>query len=157
LHEASGGRVTELTARPLINLFYPLLSGLIQPLSGEYAGRRTLLEQLPFSTGYGVEIGLLIDILEQFGLNAIAQVDLEERIHRNQSLAALSRMSFTIMQTVIKRLESRRHIELVAEVNRSMKAIVQTSDHLQLDVRRVEEFERPPMASLLAAASAEQP
>jgi nucleotide-binding universal stress UspA family protein len=155
LHEASGGRVTELTARPLINLFYPLLSGLIQPLSGEYAGRRSLLEQLPFSTGYGVEIGLLIDILEQFGLNAIAQVDLEERIHRNQTLAALSRMSFTIMQTVIKRLESRRHIELVAEVNRSMKAIVQTSDHLQLDIRRVEEFERPPMATLLTAAGVE--
>jgi len=150
LHESSGGRVTELTARPLINLFYPLLSGLIQPLSGEYAGRRSLLEQLPFFTGYGVEIGLLIDILEQFGLNAIAQVDLEQRIHRNQSLSALSRMSFMIMQTVITRLESRRHIELVAEINRSMKAIVQTPDHLQLDVRRVEEFERPPMASLQA-------
>ena len=150
LHESSGGRVTELTARPLINLFYPLLSGLIQPLSGEYAGRRSLLEQLPFFTGYGVEIGLLIDILEKFGLNAIAQVDLEQRIHRNQSLSALSRMSFTIMQTVITRLESRRHIELVSEMNRSMKAIVQTPDRLQLDVRRVEEFERPPMASLQA-------
>lgn len=156
LHEASGGRVTELTARPLINLFYPLLSGLIQPLSGEYAGRREILEQVPFSTGYGVEIGLLIDILERFGLNSIAQVDLEQRIHRNQSLSALSRMSFTIMQTVIKRLESRRHIELVAEVNRSMKAIIQTSEHLQLDVRRVEEFERPPMAVVRAGTASEE-
>jgi glucosyl-3-phosphoglycerate synthase len=150
LHESSGGRVTELMARPLINLFYPLLSGLIQPLSGEYAGRRSLLEQVPFATGYGVEIGLLIDTLERFGLNAIAQVDLEQRIHRNQSLAALSRMSFTILQTVIKRLESQQHLELVAEVNRSMKAIVQTPGQFQLDVRRVEEFERPPMANLLA-------
>ncbi|MGH2345066.1 MAG: glucosyl-3-phosphoglycerate synthase, partial [Chloroflexota bacterium] len=156
LHEASGGRVTELTARPLINLFYPLLSGLIQPLSGEYAGRREILEQVPFSTGYGVEIGLLIDILERYGLNAIAQVDLEQRIHRNQSLSALSRMSFTIMQTVIKRLESRRHIELVAEVNRSMKAIIQTSEHLQLDVRRVEESERPPMETVRAELLTEE-
>ncbi|MDB5073869.1 MAG: putative glycosyltransferase [Chloroflexi bacterium] len=153
LHESSGGRVTELTARPLLNMFYPLLSGLIQPLSGEYAGRREILEQVPFSTGYGVEIGLLIDILERFGLNAIGQVDLEQRIHRNQSLAALSRMSFTIMQTVIGRLESKRHIELVSEVNRSMKAIVHTPEAFHLDVRRIEEFERPPMADLLLATA----
>ena len=149
LHESSGGRVTELSARPLINLFYPLLSGLIQPLSGEYAGRREVLQQVPFSTGYGVEIGLLIDILERFGLNAIGQVDLEQRIHRNQSLAALSRMSFTILQTVIQRLESQRHIELVSEVNRSMKAIVHTTAQFHLDVRRIEEFARPPMADVL--------
>jgi glucosyl-3-phosphoglycerate synthase len=114
LHESSGGRVTELMARPLINLFYPLLSGLIQPLSGEYAGRRDLLMSLPFATGYGVEIGLLIDIVERYGLQAIAQVDLEQRIHRNQSLNALSRMSFAILQTVITRLEGRRHLELRA-------------------------------------------
>jgi nucleotide-binding universal stress UspA family protein len=151
LHESSGGRVTELTARPLINLFYPLLSGLIQPLSGEYAGRREILERVPFATGYGVEIGLLIDILEQFGLNAIGQVDLEQRIHRNQSLAALSRMSFTIMQTVVGRLERNRHIELVAEINRTMKAIVHTREQFHLDVRRIEEFERPPMAKVLLA------
>jgi nucleotide-binding universal stress UspA family protein len=150
LQESSGGRVTELTARPLINLFYPLLSGLIQPLSGEYAGRRDLLRQLPFCTGYGVEIGLLIDIVEKFGLGVIGQVDLEQRIHRNQPLAALSRMSFTILQTVIQRLERQRQIELVSDLNRSMKSIVQTPEHFHLDVRRVEEFERPPMAEALA-------
>jgi glucosyl-3-phosphoglycerate synthase len=151
LQEASGGRVTELMARPLINLFYPLLSGLIQPLSGEYAGRRELLEQIPFSTGYGVEIGMLIDILDRFGLNAIAQVDLEMRIHRNQPLAALSRMSFTILQTVLRKLERQRQIELVAEVNRSMKAIVQTREHFHLEVRHIEEAERPPMREIMAA------
>jgi glucosyl-3-phosphoglycerate synthase len=154
LLDSSGGRVTELTARPLINLFYPLLSGLIQPLSGEYAGRRELLMQLPFATGYGVEIGMLIDIVERFGLNALAQVDLEQRIHRNQSLAALSRMSFTILQTVIGRLERQHHLELVSELNRSMKTIVHTRDQFHLDVRRLEEFERPPMAEILAAAPA---
>jgi len=148
LHEASGGRVTELMARPLLNLFYPLLSGLVQPLSGEYAGRRALLEQLPFNTGYGVEIGLLIDILERVGLNAIAQVDLEQRIHRNQSLSALSRMSFAILQTVLRRMEKQQQLELVAEVNRTMKAIVQSRDQLHLDVRQVEEHERPPMVSI---------
>ncbi len=154
LHESSGGRVTELTARPLINLFYPVLSGLIQPLSGEYAGRRDLLMQLPFATGYGVEIALLIDIAERFGINTIAQVDLEQRVHRNQSLAALSRMSFTILQTMIGRLERQHQIELVSELNRSMKTIVHTRDQFHLEVRRVEDYERPPMAEVLAAAPA---
>ena len=79
-----GGRVTELTARPLLNLFYPELSGIVQPLSGEYAGRREALEKAVFFSGYGVETGLLIDIFEQFGLRSIAQVDLLER--RQQSV-----------------------------------------------------------------------
>jgi len=83
---SGGGRVTELTARPLLNLFYPELSGVIQPLSGEYGGRRSALEKMPFSSGYGVETGLLIDILEKYGLNAIGQVDLLERVHHNQQL-----------------------------------------------------------------------
>jgi glucosyl-3-phosphoglycerate synthase len=105
--------------------------------------------KVPFCTGYGVEIGLLIDILERFGLNAIAQVDLEERIHRNQSLAALGIMSFTIIQTVIQRLESQRQLELVPELNRTMKTIVHTREHFHLDVRRIEDFERPPMADVI--------
>ena len=100
MHASGGGRVTELTARPLLNLFYPELSGLIQPLSGEYAGRRSALENAVFFSGYGVEVGLIIDILGQCGLGAIAQVDLMERIHHNQDLEALSKMSFTIIQTV---------------------------------------------------------
>jgi glucosyl-3-phosphoglycerate synthase len=151
LEESSGGRVTELMARPLLNLFYPLLSGLVQPLAGEYAGRREVLEQVPFSTGYGVEIGLLIDILECFGLNAIGQVDLEQRVHRNQSLSALGRMSFAILQTVIQRLERRENLELLAGLDRSMKAIIQERDRLHLDVRHVEEHERPAMATIRAA------
>ncbi|MGZ8564217.1 MAG: glucosyl-3-phosphoglycerate synthase, partial [Candidatus Limnocylindria bacterium] len=105
LQADGGGRVTELMARPLLNLFFPELSGMIQPLSGEYAGRRELLEQLPFFTGYAVEIGLLIDILEQAGLSAIGQVDLERRIHRNQPLGNLSQMSYVILQGAIRKLE----------------------------------------------------
>jgi glucosyl-3-phosphoglycerate synthase len=121
LQAGGGGRVTELTARPLLNLLYPELSGLIQPLAGEYGGRRAALEKLPFSSGYGVEIGLLIDILETFGLNAIAQVDLQERIHHNQPLEALSKMSFTIIQTVFRKLEKRHNYHLLEDANRTMK------------------------------------
>jgi glucosyl-3-phosphoglycerate synthase len=97
--------VTELVARPMLNLFWPSLAGIVQPLSGEYAGRREVLEQVPFSSGYGVELGLLIDIATRCGLDGIAQVDLEQRIHRNQDVQALSRMSFGILQTALTRLQ----------------------------------------------------
>ena len=99
-----GGRVTELSARPLISMFWPHLAGLIQPLAGEYAGRRALLEQVPFVTGYGVEIGLLIDIAERFGLDAMAQVDLEARTHRNRPIGELSRMAFAVLHAAMRRL-----------------------------------------------------
>lgn len=143
-----GGRVTELTARPLINLFFPGLSGLIQPLSGEYAGRRQALEQLPFFTGYGVETGLLIDTLETFGLQAIAQVDLLERIHHNQPLPSLSRMSFAIIQVIIGRLEERHRIRLLEEVNKTMNQIRYEPGRFFLDPAEVREVERPPMITL---------
>jgi len=148
MQAGGGGRVTELTARPLLNLFYPALSGLIQPLSGEYGGRRQALEQLPFSSGYGVETGLLIDLLEQFGLGAIGQVDLVERIHHNQPLAALSLMSFAIIQTVTRKLDRRYGLELLKDVNRSMKIIRQREHQFFLEVERIAERERPAMRSL---------
>ncbi len=99
-----GGRVTEICARPLINLFYPELAGIAQPLAGEQAGRRSLLERLPFFTGYAVEIGLLIDILHTAGLGALAQVDLGTRAHVNQATPALGEMAFTIQHAVLQRL-----------------------------------------------------
>jgi glucosyl-3-phosphoglycerate synthase len=148
LFAEGGGRVTELMARPLINLFFPELSGIIQPLSGEYAGRRSLLDSVPFFTGYGVEIGLLIDIAETAGLSAIGQVDLERRIHRNQPLANLSQMSFTILQAAITKLEERHRIELLTEVGRGMKVIGQEKDRFSLEVREVADAIRPPMRSV---------
>jgi glucosyl-3-phosphoglycerate synthase len=102
-----GGRVTELAARPLINLFWPELAGIVQPLAGEYAGRRTTLERIPFVSGYGVEIAMLIDLLDLVGLDALAQVDLGERLHRHQSTEALGRMSAQIMVTAWSRLYRR--------------------------------------------------
>ncbi|MDQ4035491.1 MAG: glucosyl-3-phosphoglycerate synthase [Chloroflexota bacterium] len=150
LHAEGGGRVTELMARPLINLFFPELSGIIQPLSGEYAGRRELLEQLPFFTGYAVEIGLLIDILDAAGLPAIGQVDLERRLHRNQPLPNLSQMSYVILQGAIRKLEERHRIELLTEVGRGMKLINSGKDQFNLEVREIGDEIRPPMISVPA-------
>jgi glucosyl-3-phosphoglycerate synthase len=148
IQAGGGGRVTELTARPLLNLFYPELSGIIQPLSGEYGGRRTALEQMPFFSGYGVEIGLLIDVFDHFGLSAIAQVDLEERVHHNQPLESLSKMSFAIIQAIIQRLERRFGDSLLEEVNKTMKLIRYVPGHFFLEVEEIAERDRPPIIGL---------
>ena len=147
LQAGGGGRVTELVARPMLNLFYPELSGVVQPLSGEYAGRRAALERLPFFTGYGVETGMLIDMFGAFGLQGIAQCDLEERIHKNQELPALGKMSFQILQVFIRRLES-RHGPMLAEVNKTMKLIQHEQDRFYLDIEDIREHERLPMIRL---------
>lgn len=149
LQAYGGGRVTELVARPMFNLFFPELSGFIQPLSGEYAGRRAALEQVPFFTGYGVETGLLLDLFALYGLEGLAQVDLDVRVHHNQPLAGLSKMSFAILQVFMARLESRVGAQMIEAVNRSMKLVVQEPDRFALDVETIEELERPPMRAIL--------
>ena len=143
-----GGRVTELTARPMLNLFYPELSGIVQPLAGEYAGRREALEKLPFFTGYGVETGLLIDFLESYGLHAIGQVDLKRRVHRNQTLVSLSKMAFTLIQVVLKRMEDQQRLRLMSDLNSSMKFIQHTRDQFHLEVKELRDAERPPMITV---------
>jgi nucleotide-binding universal stress UspA family protein/glycosyltransferase involved in cell wall biosynthesis len=148
LKEGGGGRVTELVARPLINLFFPELSGYIQPLAGEYAGRREHLEQIPFFTGYAVEIGHLIDLAERFGLSGFGQVDLDIRIHRNQELEGLSKMSFTILQAIMKRLEERRRARLFADLGSTMKLPRSTPGRLSLEVIELADAERPPMVRI---------
>jgi glucosyl-3-phosphoglycerate synthase len=149
LHVTGGGRVTELTARPLLNLFYPELSGVIQPLAGEYAGRRELLEQLPFFTGYGVEMGLLIDAWTRCGLNRIAQVNLEQRIHRNRELTSLSLMAFAIVQVAMTRLGTRIGAPLADQMNLAMK-LIHLDGGPSLDVRELRERERPPIVTVPA-------
>jgi len=148
IQAGGGGRVTELTARPLLNLFFPELSGVIQPLSGEYGGRRAALEQFSFFSGYGVEIGMLIDVLDKIGLNAIAQVDLQERIHHNQPLEALSKMSFAIIQAVMRKLESRYGQSILENVNKTMKLIRYEQDSFMLDIEEIAERDRPPMIEI---------
>jgi glucosyl-3-phosphoglycerate synthase len=146
LQPTGGGRVTELMARPLLNLFWPELAGMVQPLSGEYAGRRSVLEQVPFFTGYGVEIGLLIDILAIAGADAIAQCDVDERIHRNHGLPALSRMAFAIAHTALQRLADTERVRL-AETLGATYVQFDRGPHGRMELlsRTVHEVERPPM------------
>jgi glucosyl-3-phosphoglycerate synthase len=98
-----GGRVTELMARPLISVFFPHLAGLHQPLAGECAARRDILEAVPFVGGYGVDLGLLIDVSERFGAASLVQCDLGVRVHRNRSLAELSVQALAILQLALVR------------------------------------------------------
>jgi glucosyl-3-phosphoglycerate synthase len=105
-----GGRVNHLTARPALALFYPELAGVRQPLAGEVAAPRELLEGLPFATGYGVEIAMLIDVWRKLGLQGIAQVDLDEHRNRHQPLSALEPMALTVLATIARRLEQERRL-----------------------------------------------
>ncbi len=146
--DTGGGRVTEILIRPLFNLLYPELAGFLQPLSGEYAGRREVLEQLPFFIGYGVETGLLIDILETFGLESMAQVDLDRRVHENQDVKSLGRMAFGILQTFLGRADQAERIKLTRELAPVLRQIVAERDRYEFDREEREELERPPMITL---------
>jgi glucosyl-3-phosphoglycerate synthase len=99
-----GGRVNHLTARPALALFYPELAGVRQPLAGEMAATRELLASLPFTTGYGVEIAMLVDVWRSVGLDGMAQVDLEEHRNRHQTLAQLAPMALTVLATLARRM-----------------------------------------------------
>ena len=141
-----GGRVTELTARPLLNLFFPDLAAVQQPLAGEIAVRRELLERLPFTTGYGVDIGLLIDAYSIAGLDAIAQVDLDVRQNAHQPLRDLGPMAYAVLQAVAVRLE--REGRLRGPLPLTFTAT--GADAPQIAVAKP--VERPPLASLRAPA-----
>jgi glucosyl-3-phosphoglycerate synthase len=143
-----GGRVTELTARPLLNALWPELAGFVQPLGGEYAGRRSALEQVPFVSAYGVEIGLLIDLLRLGGLSSLAQVDLGVRRHTSQSQEALGAMAGQVVSTVLARAECGRpgHQPLTAsglltQFRHDGAGFVPRSSAVAVD-------ERPPMATI---------
>jgi glucosyl-3-phosphoglycerate synthase len=155
----TGGRVTELVARPLINLHWPKLAGVMQPLGGEYAGRRTLLERLPFVTGYGVELGLLLDVLEVAGLDALAQVDLGRREHSHQSTEALGAMSSQIMLTAWSRLERYGRIVPLMAPETALAQFRRVGNGHDLRVSDVQIDERPPMLHVpdYATRAARQP
>jgi glucosyl-3-phosphoglycerate synthase len=147
LHPTGGGRVTELLARPLIASFWPELAWLAQPLSGEYAGRRQLLESLPFVRGYGIELAMLVDIVERAGSEVIAQVDLGRRVHDHQSLAALGRMATEILHVAVDRLARQGRLVLTDPLATSLLQPLRESDGgLVLERWRVSPSERPPLA-----------
>lgn len=143
LEPTGGGRVTELLARPLLNAFFPELSGFVQPLSGEYAGRRAALQQVPFFTGYSVDAGLLIDLAHTVGLDAMVQVDLDERVHRNRSLRELSPMAYAIGQTVLRRAEELGRMK--ASIDFPAAPLLMPCEDGTVKAIQVLETERPPM------------
>ncbi|MCG5217365.1 glucosyl-3-phosphoglycerate synthase [Streptosporangium sp. KLBMP 9127] len=144
----AGGRVTELVARPLLNLHWPRLAGFVQPLAGEYAGRRSALERVPFVTGYGVEFGLLVDLLELAGLDALAQVDLGSRVHSHQSTEALGGMAAQIMHTAWARLARQGIVLPGYEPAATLAQFRREAARHEPVVRDVTVPERPPMISL---------
>jgi glucosyl-3-phosphoglycerate synthase len=141
-----GGRVTELTARPLLNMFYPELAAVAQPLAGEVAARREVLTRLPFVTGYGVDIALLIDAYELIGLEGIAQVDLDVRQNAHQRLQDLGPMAFAVLQAVSTRLQRE------GRLSGPLPTTLLTPGDDGLVAVESRQAERPPLADLRAAA-----
>jgi glucosyl-3-phosphoglycerate synthase len=139
-----GGRVTELMARPLLNLHEPLLAGFAQPLAGEFSARRALLERCAFPVGYGVEIAVLIDALRARGLDALGECQLGSRQNRHQSLRALGEMAYAVLAAVELRISPARRTELVDADGRYVRPWDQA------DVTRVPVLERPPIRSAVA-------
>jgi glucosyl-3-phosphoglycerate synthase len=142
VHPAGGGRVTELVARPLLNLYWPQLAGFVQPLGGEYAGRRELLESLPFPCGYGVEFALLVDAYAARGLDALAQVDAGVRYHRHQDEQALGRMAAEILQVAQARLGGPSPASTI------LTQFARTGSGFTPATRDTAVYERPPLRSL---------
>jgi glucosyl-3-phosphoglycerate synthase len=152
-----GGRVTELMAKPLLNMFRPELAGFVQPLAGEFAARRDLFTAVPFLTGYGVELGLLLDILGEVGLSAMAQVDLGSRQNRHQSLFDLTLMSSAVLGAMTRRLPGAAALAAAArpawvrdlgQPDAYLHAVA-TDTGLRLDEHLSDLVERPPMAEVL--------
>jgi glucosyl-3-phosphoglycerate synthase len=137
-----GGRVTELVARPALSTLFPHLTGFVQPLSGEYAGRREVLESVPFVEGWGVEIGLLIDLAERYGIEALTQADLGVREHRNRPLEQLAPQAMAVLNTVLRRAG-------VADDELGSTLVRYDAQH-QVETVAIETRERPPMRDLAA-------
>lgn len=152
-----GGRVTELSTKPLFNLFYPELTGFVQPLAGEFVADAELFRSIPFLTGYAVETGIMIDVLNRAGLGAMAQVDLGTRQNRHQALRDLSRMSYAVLRAVARRLREDGRLNQARDA-RLPEQLFQFSDYhhavatpegLQLQEYVEELVERPPINEVL--------
>ena len=144
---SGGGRVTEILVRPLFSLFYPELTALMQPLSGEYAVRRNVLERLPFPIGYGVETSHLMDVYHEWGLEALGQTDLDQRVHRNQETLSLGKMSFGILQTFLHRFEGLGGAKL-PEMHNILRQFQAKDQEYEQILHKIVEEERPPMIEI---------
>ena len=147
---SGGGRVTEILIRPLFSQFFPELAGIIQPLSGEYAGYRSVLEQLRFPVGYGVETAMLIDIYQKWGLDIMAQTDLDQRVHRNQTIESLGKMSFGILQTFWNRLKEYKHMNKIDIENYKILQVKLDENERYIHENEIREYERRPMVEVPA-------
>lgn len=148
IRPTGGGRVTELVIRPLFSLFFPELAQILQPLSGEYAGFRHVFEQLPFPIGYGVETSMILDIYHKWGLDIMAQVDLEKRIHRNQDTKALGKMAFAIIKTFINRKVALGMIDLPKAMHDEMIQYKLVKGAFEPDIAHIKGVERPPIIEI---------
>jgi glucosyl-3-phosphoglycerate synthase len=148
LRPTGGGRVTELVIRPMFSLFFPELTQLMQPLSGEYAGFREIFEKIPFPIGYGVETSMILDIYTQWGLDVIAQVDLDRRVHRNQDTKALGRMSFVILKTFLNRTSKLGLINMKEDLLNEMIQYNLVKDEIQPQILNIQGHERPPIIEI---------
>ncbi len=148
IRSTGGGRVTELIIRPLFSLYFPELTQILQPLSGEYAGYREVFEKIPFPIGYGVETSMILDIYKKWGLDVIAQVDLEKRVHRNQDTKALGRMAFGIIKTFFDRIEKLGMIDIKKETFSEMIQFNLVENEYMPDKHNIQGFERPPMIEM---------
>jgi glucosyl-3-phosphoglycerate synthase len=151
-HGGNGGRVSEILVRPILSLFYPELSAVIQPLAGEYAARRELLEQLAFPAGYGVEIAHLIDLLAMGRFGTIAQTDLVRRVHRNRPDGELGQMAFALMQVIFRRLERDGRLKLAEPLADVFLSWDFTGDLPQPREITIPEPERPPVREIAGHA-----
>ncbi len=148
IRPSGGGRVTEILVRPLFSLFFPELTALIQPLSGEYAVRREVLERIPFPIGYGVETSHLIDVYSEWGLEAFAQTDLDRRVHRHQPTRDLGKMAFGILRAFFSRLRSRGIVPDLPPLTPLLRQFqVQGREYEQV-IFELREEERPPMIEI---------
>jgi glucosyl-3-phosphoglycerate synthase len=147
-HAGGGGRVSEILVRPMISLFYPELAEILQPLSGEYAARRGLLETLAFPVGYGVEIAHLIDLARDGRLGRIAQVDLEKRIHRNRGDGDLGDTAFAILRVMLRRMERDGRLKLLESLPEAHQRWLIDENGIERVTRHLPEPERPPLAGM---------
>ncbi len=150
IRPSGGGRVTEILIRPLFSLFFPELTAIVQPLSGEYAVRREVLEQIPFPIGYGVETSHLIDVYTLYDLHAFAQTDLDQRVHRNQPTRSLGKMAFGILQTFLKRAQKLGIIDGLPEVSTILRQFQAHEEEFEMIEHTIVEEERPPMNTIEA-------